>query len=72
MILPAWNVGDLTITLRAGKFTPEDRVDVAIKTLMIPCLKLPSIMSLSSNVSPKIKQVFAYIYFCYQTLELIS
>lgn len=48
-----WQCGDLTITLLAGKFTPEDKVDVATSTLTELCLNAPSIMSLSSIVRPK-------------------
>ena len=31
---------------------PDDNVEVATSTRMDPCLKAPSIMSLSSKVSP--------------------
>ena len=34
------------------RFIPEDKVDVATRTRTEPCLKAPSIMSLSSKVSP--------------------
>lgn len=40
------------ITRRAGKFTPEDNVDVATSTFKFPCRNEPSIISLSSKVSP--------------------
>ena len=44
-----------TMTLRAGKLTPEERVEVAISIRRIPCLNEFSTMSRSSNVRPEIK-----------------
>lgn len=52
--------GDLTITRLAGKFTPEDKVDVATITFKMFFLKAPSIISRSSIVSPK-KLIFFFI-----------
>jgi hypothetical protein len=40
------------MTLRAGKLTPDDRVEVATRILRIPCLKEFSTMSRSSKVKP--------------------
>lgn len=51
------NTGVLMITRRAGRFTPEDKVEVATRTLRKPWRKAPSRMSRSSNVRPKSKIV---------------
>ena len=51
-----WNTGVRMRTRRAGRFTPEDRVEVAIKTFSMPCRKAPSTMSLSSKVRPVEKE----------------
>ena len=40
------------ITLRAGRLTPDDNVDVATKILIMPCLNEFSTMSRSSKVRP--------------------
>ena len=40
------------MTLRAGKFTPELKVEVATRTRIIPLLKAPSTISRSSYVNP--------------------
>ena len=56
-----WNTGVRIKTRRAGRFTPDDRVDVAIKTLRIPCLKAPSTMSRSSNVKPGNKNKYNFV-----------
>jgi len=50
------NIGVRIITRRAGKFTPEDSVEVATSTLSPPNLNAPSTISLSSNVSPEISK----------------
>jgi hypothetical protein len=49
-------MGDLMMTLRAGKLTPEDKVEVATRTLIRLFRKPPSTMSLSSKVSPAKKK----------------
>ena len=41
------------MTRLAGRFTPADKVEVAMSTRKLPCLKEPSMMSLSSYVSPR-------------------
>lgn len=46
------NDGERIITLRAGKLTPEDSVDVATSTFKVPLRKFPSMMFLSSSVKP--------------------
>lgn len=45
-------VGVRMMTLRAGRLTPEERVEVAARTLTIPWRKAPSNTSRSSNVKP--------------------
>lgn len=40
------------MTLRAGKFTPDESVEVAARTLIKPWRKAPSMMSRSSKVRP--------------------
>ena len=47
------NIGDLTMTRRAGRLTPEDRVDVATSIFTKPWRNAPSTMSLSSKVKPE-------------------
>lgn len=47
------NTGDLIMTRRAGKLTPDERVDVATRTRTDPVRKPPSIMSRSSKVKPR-------------------
>lgn len=45
-------VGVRMMTLRAGRLTPEERVEVAARTLTMPWRKAPSNTSRSSNVRP--------------------
>lgn len=45
-------VGVRMMTLRAGRLTPEDSVEVAARTLTRPCRNAPSNTSRSSNVKP--------------------
>ena len=42
------------MTRLAGRFTPADKVEVAMSTRKLPCLKEPSMMSRSSYVSPSL------------------
>ena len=46
-------IGVRIITRRAGKFTPDERVEVAAKTRIWPWRKALSMISLSSKVRPK-------------------
>lgn len=46
------NVGVRIMTLRAGRFTPEERVEVAARTLTTPWRNAPSSTSRSSKVNP--------------------
>lgn len=46
-------VGVRIMTLRAGRFTPDERVEVAARTLTIPWRNAPSSTSRSSKVNPK-------------------
>ena len=46
------NTGDRIMTLRAGKLTPDDSVEVATRTRIDPLRKPPSTMSRSSKVKP--------------------
>ncbi len=46
------------MTLLAGKLTPEDRVEVAIRIRRMPCLKEFSTISRSSKVRPESRQKF--------------
>ena len=50
------NTGDLMITLRAGRLTPEESVEVASRTRRDPERKPPSMMSLSSKVRPEVEK----------------
>ena len=51
---PPWNVnGHRMMTRLAGKFTPEDSVEVATSTRKMPFLNAPSMMSRSSKVRPE-------------------
>ena len=50
--------GQRTMTRLAGRFTPADKVEVAMSTRKLPCLKEPSMISLSSYVSPKFYIIF--------------
>lgn len=45
-------VGVRMMTLRAGRLTPDERVEVAARTLINPWRKAPSSTSRSSNVNP--------------------
>jgi len=47
-----WNTGERIMTRRAGRFTPELKVEVATSTLKAPERKQASRMSRSSNVKP--------------------
>lgn len=38
---------------RAGRFTPDESVEVAARTRIRPCRKAPSMMSRSSKVRPE-------------------
>lgn len=55
-------VGVRIITRRAGRLTPEERVEVAARTLTRPRRKAPSNTSRSSKVKPKPRKVMFIIH----------
>lgn len=48
------------MTLRAGRLTPDERVEVAARTLIMPWRKAPSNTSRSSNVNPAESNINSY------------
>lgn len=50
------------MTRRAGRLTPDERVEVAARTLTRPWRKAPSNTSRSSKVKPKPRKVLLIIH----------